>query len=158
MGCLNNDRTQAVMSRTYAWRPLACLPILKGSSSTNVNKDLQTYCQCALYHNAMAPIIADVNDISSTDRHFWFTDKLVRRGRGFWHLLSIDGDSSCNDMWHWQLAHVPMPKDRAGQYRKKMAAQEGSWIQEGSWRCTCDIAAYIPRYIICCPVIPMWHS
>ena len=39
----------------------------------------------------MAPIIADVNDICSTDRHFQFADKLVRRGRGFWHLLSLDG-------------------------------------------------------------------
>ena len=39
---------------------------------------------------AMAPIIADVNDICSTDRHFPFADKLVQRGRGFWHLLSLD--------------------------------------------------------------------
>ena len=39
----------------------------------------------------IAPIIADVNDTCSTDRHFRFADKLVRRGRGFWHLLSLDG-------------------------------------------------------------------
>ena len=44
------------------------------------------------YHSAMAPIIiADVNDICSMDRHFRFADKVVRRGRGFWHLLSLDG-------------------------------------------------------------------
>ena len=79
------------MSHTYAWRPLACLPILKGSACTNVTKDWQAHRRCALYHSAMAPIIADVNDICSTDRHFRFADKVVRRGRGFWHLLSLDG-------------------------------------------------------------------
>jgi hypothetical protein len=39
----------------------------------------------------MAPIVAEVNDICSTDRHFRFADKVVRCGRGFWHLLSLDG-------------------------------------------------------------------
>ena len=75
------------MSRTYAWRPLACLPILKGSACTNVKKDWQADRCCALYHSAMAPIIADVNDIGSTDRHFRFADKAVRHGLGFWLLL-----------------------------------------------------------------------
>ena len=69
--CLNNDRT--VMSHTHKWRPLVCLPILKGSSCTNVNKDWQAY-HYDLYHSAMAPIIADVNHICSTDRHFRFAD------------------------------------------------------------------------------------
>ena len=70
------------MSRTYAWRALACLPILKGFACTNVNKDWQADRCCALYQSAMAHIITDVNDICSTDRHFRFADTLVRRGHG----------------------------------------------------------------------------
>jgi hypothetical protein len=38
VGSLNNDRT--VMSRTYAWRPLACLPVLKTTAFSNDDKDL----------------------------------------------------------------------------------------------------------------------
>ena len=83
------------MQQSYAQRPLACLPILKGSACTNVTKDWQAHRHCALYHSAMAPIIADVNDICSSDRHFRFADKVVRHGRGFWHLLSLDGATTC---------------------------------------------------------------
>jgi hypothetical protein len=39
----------------------------------------------------MAHIVADVNDLCSTDRHYRFADKIVRCGRGFWHFLSLDG-------------------------------------------------------------------
>ena len=89
VGSLNNDRT--VMSRTYAWRPLACLPILKTSAFSNVDKDWQAQRLLALYHDAMAHIVVDVNDLCSTDRHYRFADKIVRCGRGFWHFLSLDG-------------------------------------------------------------------
>ena len=58
---------------------------------TNVNKDWQAYRRSDLYHRAMAPIIADVNDVCSKDKRFRFADKPVRHGRGFWHFLSIDG-------------------------------------------------------------------
>jgi hypothetical protein len=89
VGSLNNDRT--VMSSTYAWRPLACLPILKTSAFSNVDKDWQAQRRLALYHNAMAHIVADINDLCSTDRHYRFADKISRCGRGFWHFLSLDG-------------------------------------------------------------------
>ena len=81
------------MARTFAWRPLGCLPILKSSACTNTagSKGWQAYRRSALYHSAMAPIIADVNDICSVDRHFQFADKVLRRGRGFWDLLSLEG-------------------------------------------------------------------
>ena len=79
------------MSRTYAWRTLACLPILKTTAFTNVDKDWQAQRRLSLYHNAMGHIIADVNDICSTDRYYRFADKIVWCGRGFWHFLSIDG-------------------------------------------------------------------
>ena len=48
VGCLNNDRT--VMSRPYARRVLACLPILKGSACTRVSKEWQTQRCLSLYH------------------------------------------------------------------------------------------------------------
>lgn len=79
------------MSRPIAWRPLACLPILKGGACTNIDTEWQRLRRVGLYHKAMAPIIADVNDICSTERYYRFADKVVRCGRAFWHLLSMDG-------------------------------------------------------------------
>ena len=81
VGCLNNDRT--VMSLPYAWRILACLPILKGSACTNTSKDWQAQRRMALYHSAMAHIIPELNDICAKDDYYRFADKLVRQGRGF---------------------------------------------------------------------------
>jgi hypothetical protein len=91
VGSLNNDRT--VMSSTYAWRPLACLPFQKTSAFSNVNKDWQAQRRLvsALYHNATAHIVADVNELCLTDRHYCFADKIVQCCRGFWHFLSLDG-------------------------------------------------------------------
>lgn len=39
----------------------------------------------------MSHIVPEVNEICSTERYYRFADKLVRKGRGFWHLLSLDG-------------------------------------------------------------------
>ena len=89
MGSLNNDKT--VMSKPYAWRVLGCLPILKGAACTNTNKEWQSQRRLALYHAAMAPVIDEINEICSKDDYYRFADKLVREGRGFWHLLSMDG-------------------------------------------------------------------
>ena len=79
------------MSKPYAWRVLACLPILKGSACTNTSKDWQAQRRMGLYHSAMAHIIPEINDICSKDDYYRFADKLVRQGRGFWHLLCMDG-------------------------------------------------------------------
>lgn len=79
------------MSKPYAWRLLACLPILKGTACTNTSKEWQTQRRLALYHSALAPIIDEVNEICSKNAYYRFADKLVRQGRGFWHLLSMDG-------------------------------------------------------------------
>ena len=75
----------------YAWSILACLPILKGSVCTNTSKDWQAQRRMALYHSAMAHIIPELNDICAKDDYYRFADKLVRQGRGFWHLLCMDG-------------------------------------------------------------------
>ena len=79
------------MSKPYAWRVLGCLPILKGSACTNISKEWQSQRRLAIYHAAMAPIIDEINEICSKDDFYRFADKLVRQGRGFWHLLSMDG-------------------------------------------------------------------
>ena len=79
------------MSKPYAWRVLGCLPILKGSACTNTSKEWQSQRRLAIYHAAMSPIIDEINEICSKDDFYRFADKLVRQGRGFWHLLSMDG-------------------------------------------------------------------
>ena len=89
VGCLNNDRT--VMGRSFAWRLLACLPIMKGSACTNTDKEWQRLRRLSLYHRAMEPIVADANEVCSIDRYYRFADKVVRLGRAFYHFLSIDG-------------------------------------------------------------------
>ena len=45
----------------------------------------------AIYHSAMAHIIPEINEICSKNDYYRFADKLVRQGRGFWHLLCMDG-------------------------------------------------------------------
>ena len=112
------------MSRTYAWQPLVCLPILKGSACTNVNKDWQAHRRCALYHSAMAPIIADVSDICSTDRHFRFADKVVRR---VWHLLSLDGAkiAAATTCGADKCPSCQCPKS-------ELANTEASWAKDGA--------------------------
>lgn len=79
------------MSKPHAWRDLACLPTLKGSACTNTSKEWKTQLHLALYLSAMAPIIKEVNEICSKNAYYRFADKLVLQGRGFWHLLSMDG-------------------------------------------------------------------
>lgn len=89
MGCLNNDRK--VMSHSFAWRPLGLLPILKGSACTNSGKKWQAARRLELYHRCMDHVVADINALCSEDKYFRFADKLVRKSRCFWHLLSMDG-------------------------------------------------------------------
>ena len=36
-------------------------------------------------------IIPEINEICSKNDYYRFADKLVRQGRGFWHLLCMDG-------------------------------------------------------------------
>jgi len=67
------------------------LPILKASACENTDKDWQAARRVELYHRCMDPIIEEINTLCSADNHFRFADKLVRKGRCFWHLLSMDG-------------------------------------------------------------------
>ena len=52
---------------------------------------LQALRRMALYHSAMAHIIPEINHICSKNDYYRFADKVVRQGRGFWHLLCMDG-------------------------------------------------------------------
>ncbi len=51
VGYLNNDRT--VMSKTCTWRPLALLPILKGSACTETDEDWLRHRCLELHHRSM---------------------------------------------------------------------------------------------------------
>jgi hypothetical protein len=65
------------MSSTYAWRPLACLAFKKTSAFSNVDRQAQRQLASALYHNAMAHVVADVNDLCLNNWLYCFADKIV---------------------------------------------------------------------------------
>ena len=79
------------MSRPYAWRVLGILPILKASACTNTDKDWQTQRRLNLYHRAMDPVIAEINELCKNAKYYHWADKLVRPGMAFWHIISMDG-------------------------------------------------------------------
>ena len=89
VGCLNNDRS--VMSKSYAWRPLAILPILQGSACTVTDEDWLRHRRLELYHRSMDHIISDINKLCSSDIYLRFADDQVRCCRTFYHLLVMDG-------------------------------------------------------------------
>ena len=89
VGCLNNDRS--VLAKSYAWRPLALLPILKGSACLETNDDWVRHRRMELYHSSMDHIIADINELCSKDIYLRFADGQVRCSRPFYHLLVMDG-------------------------------------------------------------------
>ena len=89
VGCLNNDRT--VMSKAFAWRPLALLPILKASACIETDGDWLVNRRLDLYHRSMDHVIADLNELCSKDMHLRFADDRIRLSRAFYHVLVLDG-------------------------------------------------------------------
>jgi hypothetical protein len=79
------------MSKAFAWRPLALLPILKASACAETDKDWLTERRLDLYHRSMDHIIADLNELCSKDIYLRFADNLIRLSRAFYHLLVLDG-------------------------------------------------------------------
>jgi hypothetical protein len=67
VGCLSNDLT--VMSKAFAWRPLALLPVLKASARSETAKDLLVNRLLDLYHRSMDHVIADLNELCSKDMY-----------------------------------------------------------------------------------------
>ena len=78
------------MSRPYAWKLLALLPILKQTAFANNNVECQRYRRLDLYHR-MDHVVDEINELCSEDKYFRFADGKVRLGQCFWHLLSMDG-------------------------------------------------------------------
>jgi hypothetical protein len=79
------------MPTAYAWRPLAILPILKGSVCTVTDEDWLRHRRLELYHRSMDHIIRDINNLCSRDIYIRFADDKVRCSRAFYHLLVMDG-------------------------------------------------------------------
>ena len=156
------------MARTFTWRPLACLPILKGSACTSglrlhLQQRLESIpSQCAVSQrrdSAMAPIDADANDMCSMDRHFRFADKVVRRRRGFRHLLSLEGaeiaaDTTCridnrptcespkdrlaNNNETWELRSLSKLKKAGDDARDALLNDDGSVLSVLHWKVNID--------------------
>jgi len=89
VGSLNNDRS--VMSKSYSWRPIALLPILKSSACTNPSSSFLRYRRLDLYHSCMDIMIDYLNRLCYKDMHIRYADNMVRLTQCFLHLLSMDG-------------------------------------------------------------------
>ena len=79
------------MSKAFAWRPLALLPMLKASACAETDKDWLVGRRLDLYHRSMDHIIADLNELCSKDIHLRFADNRIRLSRAFYHVLVLDG-------------------------------------------------------------------
>ena len=79
------------MSKAFAWRPLALLPILKASACAETDKDWLVGRRLDLYHRSMDHIIADLNELCSKYIHLRFADNRIRLSRAFYHVLVLDG-------------------------------------------------------------------
>ena len=79
------------MSKSYAWRPLALLPILKSSACTNPSADFLLYRRLDLYHGSMGYVIKAINILCDRGLYIRYADNKVRQTQAFHHLLSMDG-------------------------------------------------------------------
>jgi hypothetical protein len=79
------------MSKSYAWRPLALSPILKGSVCTEMDDDWLQHRSLELYHGPMDHIIQDIDELCSKYIYLCFADDKVRLSPAFYHVLVMDG-------------------------------------------------------------------
>jgi hypothetical protein len=77
------------MYKAYAWRPLALLPILKGSVCTETDDDWLQHRRLELYHRSTGidHIIQDIDELCSKDVYLRFADDKVRLSPAFYHVL-----------------------------------------------------------------------
>jgi hypothetical protein len=77
------------MSKSYAWRPLALLPILRGSVCTETDDDWLQHRRLELYHRSigMDHIIPDIDELCSKDIYLCFADDKDRLSPAFYHVL-----------------------------------------------------------------------
>ena len=90
MGSQNNDIH--VMSKSYAWRPLACLPILKNKLMDITDPSAQARRRLGLYHSCLEPIIEEINALIREPFYIRFADRKVRLCQAFYHFCSMDGE------------------------------------------------------------------
>ena len=90
MGSQNNDRF--VMSKSYAWRPLGCLPILKNKLMDLTDSTQQARRRLALYHDCLEPIIDEINALITEEFYMRFADRKVRLCQAFFSFWSMDGE------------------------------------------------------------------
>ena len=116
------------MSKAYAWRSLANLPILKGPICTETDTEWIRLRRLGLYHRSMDHIIQDINDLCSRDIYLRFADDKVRCARTFimhlswmarrWllHCCVMSTNAQCADVLtvSWieliSLIHIVTPK------------------------------------------------
>ena len=79
------------MSKAFAWRSLALLPILKASACRETDKDWLVHRRLDLYHRSMDHVIANLNKLCSSDIYLRFADNRIRLSRAFFHVLVLDG-------------------------------------------------------------------
>ncbi len=79
------------MSKSHAWRPLALLPILKGSVCRETDDDWLQHRRLELYHRSMDHMIQDIDELFSKDIYLHFADDTVRLSPAFYHVLVMDG-------------------------------------------------------------------
>ena len=83
------------MSKSYAWRPSALLPILKGSVCTEPDDDWLQHRRLELYHRStgMDHIIQDIDELCSKDIYLCFADDKDLLSPAFYHVLvrAMDG-------------------------------------------------------------------
>ena len=90
MGSQNNDIH--VMSKSYAWRPLACLPILKNKLMEITDPTAQARRRLGLYHACLEHIIEQINALIKEPFYLRFADRKVRLCQAFYHFCSMDGE------------------------------------------------------------------
>ena len=80
------------MSKLYAWRPLACLPILKNKLMDITDPTEQAGRRLCLYHSCLEQIIDEINALIEEPFYLRFADRNVRLCQAFYHFCSMDGE------------------------------------------------------------------
>ena len=83
---LNNNRS--VMSKLYAWLPLALLPTLKASACTNPSASFLRYRRLDLHHRSLDHVIEAVNLLCDKILYIRYADNMVRKSQAFLHFLA----------------------------------------------------------------------
>ena len=80
------------MSKSYAWLPLACLPILKNKLMEITDPTAQARRRLGLYHACLEHIIEQINALIKEPFYLRFADRKVRLCQAFYHFCSMDGE------------------------------------------------------------------